>query len=278
MKTTLQQAVQALKRHRDIYFTDALELGQPRSSSPRSPRTRTAAAVTSTRSSTTSPTGCRDFVERDGHRYFVANPVEPGENFADRWHGKPERAEAFFRWIEQAKADFDGLARVGTAPTRSLEDGVPARGPGRPGSRPGLSQGIVGGRRRGQLSYGVGTGALAATSVARTGELRGITISMATTAHGRSLSMAQQALGLRSVFPDATLVLKPHSLRWTGQLQPCDLSRIYTIRIDLPHEDATQPSESSPPSSRPPGPDSCPTHTTTGVCACTRSGSGTRAY
>jgi hypothetical protein len=55
---------------------------------------------------------------------------------------------------------------------------------------------------------------------------------MATTARGPDLSMAQQALGLRSVFPDAEVVLKPHRLRWTGQLQPCDLSRAYTVRID----------------------------------------------
>jgi len=55
---------------------------------------------------------------------------------------------------------------------------------------------------------------------------------MATTAHARSLSMAQQALGLRSVFPDTRVVLKPQSLRWMGELQPSDLSRAYTVRID----------------------------------------------
>ncbi|HUZ56291.1 MAG TPA: hypothetical protein VMU94_27675 [Streptosporangiaceae bacterium] len=44
--------------------------------------------------------------------------------------------------------------------------------------------------------------------------------------------MAQQATGLRSVFPGADLVLKAYSLGWTGQLQPTDLSRVYTVRID----------------------------------------------
>ena len=43
--------------------------------------------------------------------------------------------------------------------------------------------------------------------------------------------MAQQALGLRSVFPDADLVLKSTRLRWTGRLLPSDLSRIYTVQI-----------------------------------------------
>ena len=55
---------------------------------------------------------------------------------------------------------------------------------------------------------------------------------MATMARARSLSMAQQALGLRSVFPDADVALKPESLRWTGRLQPSDLSRAYTVRVD----------------------------------------------
>lgn len=55
---------------------------------------------------------------------------------------------------------------------------------------------------------------------------------MATAARVRSLSMAQQALGLRSVFPDADVALKPDSLRWTGQLRPSDLSRVYAVRID----------------------------------------------
>ncbi len=54
---------------------------------------------------------------------------------------------------------------------------------------------------------------------------------MATTARGNSLTMAQQALGLRSVFSDADLTLKPGRLSWTGRLQPCDLSRIYTVQI-----------------------------------------------
>lgn len=55
---------------------------------------------------------------------------------------------------------------------------------------------------------------------------------MATAARVRSLSMAQQTLGLRSVFPDSEVTLKPNDLRWTGPLQPSDLSRCYTVRIE----------------------------------------------
>jgi hypothetical protein len=58
---------------------------------------------------------------------------------------------------------------------------------------------------------------------------------MAATAHGRNLTLAQQALGLRSVFPDARLTMKSGRLSWTGRLQPCDLSRIYTVQITYTH-------------------------------------------
>jgi hypothetical protein len=54
---------------------------------------------------------------------------------------------------------------------------------------------------------------------------------MATTARNRSLTLAQQALGLRSMFPGTRPTLKSGRLSWTGRLQPCELSRVYTIRI-----------------------------------------------
>jgi hypothetical protein len=50
-------------------------------------------------------------------------------------------------------------------------------------------------------------------------------------APARSLTIAQQALGLRSVFPDTKPVTRGGRLSWTGRLQPCGLSRIYTVQI-----------------------------------------------
>lgn len=47
----------------------------------------------------------------------------------------------------------------------------------------------------------------------------------------RRLTIAQQALGLRSVFPDSRPVIRRDRLCWTGRLQPCELSRIYTVKI-----------------------------------------------
>jgi hypothetical protein len=169
VKTTLQQTVQALKRHRDIYFTDALEL-------------RPASIIITTLAAQAYRGGgdlyevldditdrMPGYVSHDGQHYIVANPAEPGENFADRWHGKPGRAEAFFGWIEQAKADFDGLARSGTGVDAVISKMASVFGdrPAREASRS-LSRGIVDSRRQGQLSYAAGTAALAAVPLAGT--------------------------------------------------------------------------------------------------------------
>jgi hypothetical protein len=169
VKTTLQQAVQALKRHRDIYFTDALEL-------------RPVSIIITTLAAHAYRGGgdlyevladitdrMPNYVSRDKERYVVANPVEPSENFADRWHGKPERANAFFKWIQQAKTDFDGLARTGGGIDTVVSKIASVFGdrPAREASHA-ISRGIVDSRRRGQLSYGVGTGTLTGAAIAGT--------------------------------------------------------------------------------------------------------------
>jgi len=169
VKTTLQQTVQALKRHRDIYFTGMLEL-------------RPASIIITTLAAHAYRGGGElyevldditdrmpAFVGYEGQRYVVANPVEPEENFADRWHGKPEKAAAFFRWIEQAKSDFDALARTGGGVDTVISKMASVFGerPAQEASR-GFARGVVDSRRQGHLGYAVGTGALAATSAAGT--------------------------------------------------------------------------------------------------------------
>jgi hypothetical protein len=170
VKTTLQQTVQALKRHRDIYFTEALDLR------PASIIITTLAAHAYRGSGGDLYEVLDDITDRmpgfvlhDGQRYIVANPVEPRENFTDRWHGKPERAEAFFRWIEQARTDFDGLARGGGGLDTVISKMASVFGD-RPAGEAGrnLSRGIVESRRQGQLSYGAGTGTLAAGAITGT--------------------------------------------------------------------------------------------------------------
>ena len=47
------------------------------------------------------------------------------------------------------------------------------------------------------------------------------------------LNLGQQALGLRSVYPDGSVWLGPNSLVWRGRLKPSELSREYIIEISL---------------------------------------------
>jgi hypothetical protein len=109
VKTTLQRTVQALKRHRDIHFTDDLE-------------NRPASIIITTLAARAYRSGgslyemlldvtarMPTLVERRDGIYVVSNPIQPKENFADRWQAHPSRAERFFEWIQQAHADVAGL-------------------------------------------------------------------------------------------------------------------------------------------------------------------------
>lgn len=122
VKTTLQQSVQALKRHRDIFFTGRLD------DRPASVIVTTLAALAYTGGgdlyevlrSITRTMG--DHVLRDSNgNWVVANPVQPKENFADSWEHHPERAQWFFRWLDAAINDFNGFgARTGLNHTLPL--------------------------------------------------------------------------------------------------------------------------------------------------------------
>jgi len=43
-----------------------------------------------------------DFVEHRGGVITIPNPVQPSENFADRWHGDVRKQAAFLRWLQAA--------------------------------------------------------------------------------------------------------------------------------------------------------------------------------
>jgi len=46
-------------------------------------------------------------------RWYIGNPVNPEENFADRWHeDNHARARAFFSWVEALKEDFVDILTV----------------------------------------------------------------------------------------------------------------------------------------------------------------------
>lgn len=107
VKTTLQRTVQALKRHRDIYFQ------RREKDKPASIIITTLAANSYVGGGTLHDVATSvirrmpEFVERREDGFWVPNPVQESENFADRWRGDPNLANAFFEWMEKARADFE---------------------------------------------------------------------------------------------------------------------------------------------------------------------------
>ena len=115
VKTPLQRVVQLLKRHRDMHFQDDHD------NRPVSIIITTLAghayenqgdlfdALTGVISNMPS------FIERreDG-TWWVQNPVDPDENFADKWNESPKRREAFFKWLEKVHDDFVTASQSGT--------------------------------------------------------------------------------------------------------------------------------------------------------------------
>jgi len=160
IKTTLQRVVQALKRHRDIYFSDHLD-DRP-------------ASIIITTLATLAYTGggelyevldditdrMSDLVKRTNGLYVISNPVEPNENFADRWNTHPERAAMFFDWIEQARRDFETLARGGGMHSVIQKMGeVFGRRPAEVAGAK-MGTGMFDARRAGRVRYATSTGAL----------------------------------------------------------------------------------------------------------------------
>jgi hypothetical protein len=106
VRTPLQSAIMILKRHRDTMFANDT------TNAPISIIISTLAAhaydgeeaigyaLLSILSRMTSA------IEHDGEKYIIKNPTDALENFADKWDEHPERAQAFFSWLEQARKDF----------------------------------------------------------------------------------------------------------------------------------------------------------------------------
>jgi len=112
VKTPLQIAVQILKRHRNIYFQKTPDV------KPHSIIITTLAARAYGGEEDIMDAlgrilrvieenwGKRGYVENRNGRWWVENPVEPGENFAHKWNEHPERRQAFFAWMERVKSDL----------------------------------------------------------------------------------------------------------------------------------------------------------------------------
>jgi hypothetical protein len=114
VKTTLQRVVQVLKAHRNEYFQDDVD-ARP-------------ASILLTTLAAHAYGGEEDlydavqqtvalmpeYVERTSDGPRVSNPVEPEENFADRWRDQPDLEQEFLGWLDQLGSDLrDAASRRG---------------------------------------------------------------------------------------------------------------------------------------------------------------------
>ena len=109
IKTPLQQAIQFLKRHRDIYFQDNNDI------KPISIIITTLVAQTHLETNSSILGIIKQFQENywqhitGDNNICILNPVNSAENFADKWSKYPERKHAFQEWINQLREDLENL-------------------------------------------------------------------------------------------------------------------------------------------------------------------------
>ncbi|MFK0382482.1 nucleotidyltransferase [Agrobacterium sp. NPDC090273] len=112
VKTPLQSAIMILKRHRDNMFVREPDVR------PISVIITTLAAHAYEGQETISGAlfailqRMDQFIQHAGQKYVIANPTDPYENFADKWQAEPAKADAFFRWLRTARADFQAAAQA----------------------------------------------------------------------------------------------------------------------------------------------------------------------
>lgn len=108
-KTILQRIVQILKRHRDIMFKD--DEDKPISIIITTLAAKAYNGESSLLEGLYNVVGSMEsHIKRNPNGEFViSNPVNPEENFADKWPKHPKRRENFFKWLRQVKSDMDNI-------------------------------------------------------------------------------------------------------------------------------------------------------------------------
>ena len=118
VRTPLQRLIQILKRHRDVRYNGDID-------KPISIIITTLAAMAYNNEANLVEAvldvvpRMGDFIQiRDG-AWWVPNPVNPEENFADKWAEKPRKAKLFFEWLAALNREYKelltdrGFAEVG---------------------------------------------------------------------------------------------------------------------------------------------------------------------
>lgn len=107
--TPLQQSIMILKRHRDIMFNNpSINKYKPISIII---TTIAAHAYSGEDNLYDALVTIVNNMKVDivGNRYSLSNPVNPLENFADKWEDEPLLRSYFLQWLEQIKSDFNTI-------------------------------------------------------------------------------------------------------------------------------------------------------------------------
>ena len=119
VRTPLQRVIQILKRHRDVRYNGDDD-------KPVSIIITTLVAKAYDNEADLYEAilkivpGMREHIEQRDGVWWVGNPVNPLENFADKWQECPRKAELFFEWLDAVEAEYryiitdEGFERVGT--------------------------------------------------------------------------------------------------------------------------------------------------------------------
>ena len=111
VKTPLQRSIQLLKRHRDIVFLDDLN------NRPISIIITTLAALAYNNQAdliealTDIVKQMPKYIKRTNGIVQILNPVNPNENFADKWQEMPDKEQKFMAWMTRLQADLEAVIK-----------------------------------------------------------------------------------------------------------------------------------------------------------------------
>lgn len=107
VRTPLQRAIQVLKRHRDVYFLKQDNKDKPISIIITTLITHLYEGQDNVFNTIYDALNrISDVILIKHGRYVILNPVNPVENFADKWNEDYSLPKAFFEWIQAAKDTF----------------------------------------------------------------------------------------------------------------------------------------------------------------------------
>ena len=118
VRTPLQRLIQILKRHRDVRYNGDED-------KPISIIITTLAAQAYNNEADLAEAvldvvpRMRAYIEKRDGAWWVPNPVNPEENFADKWTENPRKAWLFFEWLDEIEQEYkelltdQGFAKIG---------------------------------------------------------------------------------------------------------------------------------------------------------------------